>query len=140
MDGGWGPTAVGGMLTVVIAALGTWALRIYSKRLDTMLSMKKLDVGAEKGANARTVKELRESNAALAKDLATYRDEVHDWRDKAHAAQLSMTVAQEQFKRCEADKDELWEYIGQMVGVLRQHGMEVPIRAPKESAPSESEG
>lgn len=125
--------AVGTLATVVIGALGTWWLKIYNKRSDTMLAMKKLEVGAEKGINSRTVQELREALKKTDALLDRRGQEVHDANDKAQAALLKNAANEARLNACEEDREDLWSYISQITEILRENNMSVPTIVRRES-------
>jgi hypothetical protein len=129
--------AVTTLLTGVLAVLGTWALKIYSKKAETMLAMKnadaetmlaikKLEVGAEKGVNSRTVIELREALKKTDALLDKRGQEVHDANDKANTAMLKNAANEARLKACEDDRQELWDYVSQISEILRENSMKVP--------------
>ena len=127
----WGPTAVSALAVAVIAALGTWALRLYSKRLDTMLAMRKLDAGLEKGANSRTVTELKAALDRQGRDIEQFRKECHEARDLAHGEALKRAANEARLQACEEDRAELWNYVAQMSSMLKSQGLPVPLIPPR---------
>lgn len=128
--------ALGGLLTVVIGALGTWALRLYSKRLDTMLAMEKLRAGIEKSGQSRTIRELEELVEQQGKDRIDDRELVHGLRNDVNTLSLKLAVCETKLKTCEEDKMELRGQMLEMVAEMRKQGLFVPpLPADKLSPP-----